>query len=389
MKLLIISNLYAPHSRGGAERVAELQARGFEHAGHEVAVLTGGPNFGLRTNIQDGIKVYRFFPWNIFWYKNIGKYPFWVRAVWHLIDALNLQSLWILHRVLEQEKPDIIISHNLKGLGLQIFAALANRKDKWVHVLHDIQLSVPSGLMIWGEEDKWKNSVTRKWHESFCRGLVGSPRMIISPSRWLLDFYTNKGFFKESKTMVLPNPVDLPEEIQPEPGRRLRMLYAGQIEEHKGVLWLAEKIKKLTQNWELRIAGAGSKLDALKQIVQGDERIKVLGARPHSEMGAVFADSDILIVPSKCYENSPTVVYEGLAHGVPVLVARIGGAAELIEENKNGWTFEPGSDRELLDRLEQIIATPEILQNMRLACRDSMANYGLENYISQLLKVVQ
>jgi len=388
MKVLIVTNLYPPHARGGAERVAELQARGFEDAGHEVAVLTSGPNFGLGTEMQDGIKVYRFFPWNIFWYKNIGKYSFWVRALWHLIDALNLQSLWVLHHVLEQENPDIIISHNLKGLGLQIFAALSNRKDKWVHVLHDIQLSIPSGLMIWGEEDKWENSVARKWHESFCRGLVGSPRTIISPSRWLLGFYTNKGFFKESKTVVLPNPVDLVGEIQPEPGKRLRMLYVGQIEEHKGVPWLARKIKKLGGNWELKIVGVGSKIDALKEIVKDDERIKVFGVKSRSEMGAIFADSDILIVPSKCYENSPTVVYESLAHGVPVLVARIGGAGELIQENKNGWTFEPGSDKELLDRLEQVIAEPEILQNMRAACRDSVAEYNLKNYIHTFLKMI-
>ena len=66
MKVLILSDLYSPDGRGGAERVAELQAQGLREAGHEVVVLTSGKKFGLHDEITSGIKIYRFFPWNIF-----------------------------------------------------------------------------------------------------------------------------------------------------------------------------------------------------------------------------------------------------------------------------------------------------------------------------------
>ncbi|NIP32476.1 glycosyltransferase family 4 protein, partial [Candidatus Saccharibacteria bacterium] len=50
-------NLYSPDDRGGAERVAELQAQGLREAGHEVVVLTSGKKLGLRDEVTSGIKV--------------------------------------------------------------------------------------------------------------------------------------------------------------------------------------------------------------------------------------------------------------------------------------------------------------------------------------------
>ena len=71
---------------------------------------------------------------------------------------------------------------------------------KHIHTLHDVQLSTPSGLIIYSKENSLEQRIfLRKWYETLCRWLFGSPDIVISPSKWLLDFYTEKGFFEKSK----------------------------------------------------------------------------------------------------------------------------------------------------------------------------------------------
>jgi len=385
MKVLILSNLYSPDGRGGAERVAELQAQGLREAGHEVVVLTSGKKFGLHDEITSGIKIYRFFPWNIFWYKNIANYPFVVRMIWHVIDGINLQSLWTVREVIDKEKPNFIISHNIKGLGLQALVALSNERDKWIHVIHDIQLAIASGLMRRGEEKKAERSLFNKVNEWFCRMMFNSPKVVISPSKWLLDFYKNKGFFKGSKCAVLPNPVENGPEIDHKPSERLRMLYIGQIEEHKGINWLVRHIQDLAGDWELKVVGDGSAMADVQRISADEKRIKILGKKNRKEINEIFSDTDLTIVPSLVYENSPAVVYESMEAGVPVLAARIGGCGELISENKNGWTFESANHVKLLERLQDIIKHPKRLSAMEEDCRESVK----DDYINQLLELVR
>ena len=185
--------------------------------------------------------------------------------------------------------------------------------------------------------------------------------------------------------MVLPNPVEIGPEITHRPSERLRMLYIGQIEEHKGINWLVRHIQDLGGDWELKVVGDGSAMADVQRISSDDKRIKILGKKDRQEINDIFADTDLTIVPSLVYENSPAVVYESLGAGVPVLAARIGGVGELISENKNGWTFEPANHVKLLERLQSIVQNPEKLKGMAEDCRRSVKN----DYIGKLLEFVK
>lgn len=387
MKIVIITNLFWPDARGGAERVAELQAKGLRQAGHEVVIFTSGPPQEPAYDEKDGLRIFRYYPGNIFWYKNMGKHNFLTRFIWHIIDALSLHGFIALNDFLTREKPDLNISHNIRGLGMSILLALADRKEKWIHVLHDVQYSVPSGLLIRGQEAR-EAALSSKMARWYFGNFLNSPRLVISPSQWLLDYYKNYGFFKDSKCAVLQNPVVMPPIAQKTASSVARFLYLGQIEEHKGIVWLAQEIKKLAGDWELAIAGDGRAMEKLKQAAGQDQRIKILGRVGREQIPDLFSRTDLTIVPSLCYENSPAVIYESLAAGVPVLAARIGGVGELIEENKNGWTFEAGSSEELLGQLKQIVSQSRALSAMQDDCRRSVAGFNLEEYIKKLLGLV-
>ena len=59
-----------------------------------------------------------------------------------------------------------------------------------------------------------------------------------------------------------------------------------------------------------QIAGTGGKLKKARQLAKPNKYIKFLGWKNKEEIRDLMESSDCLIVPSLCYENSPTVIYE-------------------------------------------------------------------------------
>jgi len=102
-------------------------------------------------------------------------------------------------------------------------------------------------------------------------------------------------------------------------------------------------------------------------------------------MVPIISKMDVLVVPSLCYENSPTVIYEILALGLPVLAANIGGVAELISEGKNGWTYPAGDFKTLSKKITSIHRQRDKLGNLADNCHRSVEPYLLEKYIEKVL----
>lgn len=351
MRLLIISALYAPYGRGGAERIARQRAVQAQAAGYQVSVLTLQPwqgvrSLGLQTEVDGGVLIHRFFALNIFSYITIGRHPLWQRLVWHALDLGNLHSWFVVRQIVKEFRPDKVEVHVAKGIGYSIFCALRSLGARWQLVLHDVQYVVPSGLLLVGQE-----SILGRWwcrtYTAICRWLIGSPTEVLSPTQWLLDFYTHRGFFPYSEKKVelafgaLPpvQQLNLTPDHQP-----VRLLFVGQIETHKGIEWLIAQLQdnqfsvpaiELKQ-FHLDIVGDGSRLEVVKQLVAGDERFTVWGRVPAERLPEFFSRVDFTIVPSQCYENAPTIIAESLQAGVPVITNKIGGIGEMVVEEVNG-----------------------------------------------------
>lgn len=365
MRIIIISGLYPPYGKGGAEAAAGGAAAEFASAGHEVAVITARPFAGLKSLAPEmaqekGIRVYRFFPLNLFFYGNIGKHGFLLRALWHLFDLWNIHAYLMISKIIRREQPDLVLTHNIKGFGLILPSALLsvrrenNLHYKWIHTLHDVQLFAPSGILKLGEENK----LSHKIYSLLTRLLFCSPDVVTSPSKWLLDFYSERGFFSKSEKRVVRNPVKGGSAIKVSGSVKNSFLYLGQIEEHKGVLFLLDAWKKFSVSHPdrgLTIAGGGSLMGEVVKRAKDMPGIKILGAVPHEATGSLLASHGAVIVPSLVYENSPSVISESLCFGVPVLASRIGGIPEMVDNGVNGWLFEPGNKESLITAMEEAI----------------------------------
>jgi len=370
MKIAIINNLYKPYNRGGTEVVVEKQVKELQDQGHEVLVISTKPLFDKKLK-EKGI--YRFYPVNIFSVYNINKFPIWLRAIWRMVDIFNWHSYFKIKSILQKEKPSLVCTHNLTGIGYLIPGLLRKLKIKNIQIMHDVALVRPSGLLIYGQEKKILGIIL---YAMLTRILFGSPDEVIFPSEWLKNFYEQQGFFKKSKKIVKynfeikgddlikDNPPSLP--LRRGKGNKLRLLYVGQIERHKGIIWLVKIIiesgiknpvfaKASAGKYELKIIGSGSKEKELKKIIKENDNIKWLGWKNLEELKQYFEWADYTVVPSLCYENSPTVIFESLKNNTPVIASNLGGIPELIEEGKNGYLFVAGNKAELTDILKSII----------------------------------
>jgi len=338
MKICLINNLYGENARGGAETVVKIIADGLKEKGHEVFVVS----------------LNNFVPLNICLYEDLSKHKMFFRLVWHIFDIFNLDGFFAIRKILKKEKVDIVWTHNLMGLGFLTPLVIKSLQIRHIHTLHDVQLSAPSGLIIKGKE---KPVFGQKTYERICRILFGSPAIVVSPSKWLMDFYTEKGFFLKSKRIVLQNPVqNLP---SPEVSRNLlNILFLGQVEDHKGIIFSINALKKCQENFVFHIVGDGGKLEYIKKIIEGDRRFIVYGRKTGGDLEEIWKKINLTIVPSLCYENSPTVIFESLNRQIPVLASNIGGIPEIllqvspVDLRPREFLFETGDEKDFAEKIK-------------------------------------
>ncbi len=403
MKFAVISNLYPPLIRGGAEIIAAQEAKGLKKAWQHVFVVSTKPrsikvnnqtvtannkNFWLEE--EDGVHVYRIVPVNIYYYINDFLHAAPWRLLWHIIDTFNIFSYWQIKKILQIEKPDVVITHNLMGIGFLIPLLIRRLGIKHIHTLHDVQLVTPSGLIIKNQENHWSHQFFRYLgYPWLMKKMFASPDFVISPSQYLLDFYTQRGFFPQSIKSVIYNPTEEAPKINKINTEKLELVYLGQIHEAKGVIRLIKLFSELPlQHARLHIIGGGP--DAQKAIAaaKNDQRIVFHGWLNHAKLWEVLAKMDALVFPSLCYENSPTVIYEALNLGLPVLCSDIGGAAELIKEGYNGWKFPAGDEQALKKIINYLYTNRDILPKLKDNCLNSVADFTLDNYCQKIIALV-
>ena len=173
------------------------------------------------------------------------------------------------------------------------------------------------------------------------------------------------------------------------PSDVLRLGYIGTLAEYKGVHILFEAVRVLSgRPIELKVYG---KLDDypvyvefLIKISAGDPRIEFCGTFPNSQIGSIFADLDILVVPSLWYENSPLVVYSAQHAKCPVIASNVAGISEVIEHDKNGLLFEAGNVLELAAVIKDLLEDRVLLQRLSENAKEPLS---IQEYAAGLLNV--
>ncbi len=151
----------------------------------------------------------------------------------------------------------------------------------------------------------------------------------------------------------------------------LRIGFIGTLSPHKGCDLLIKAFENLPEDAEatLEVHGPASGFEGfqpeLARLAGEDRRISFEGAFPPERLGEVLAGIDILVVSSRWYENTPLVIYEAFAAGVPVVATDLGGMSEVVEHDKNGLLFPLDSVEGLARHLKRLLREPDLLGRLR------------------------
>lgn len=365
MKVLMLTNRYGDDARGGVERVVDVLAGALRSAGHDVIVRT-------RTTVG---------------FRALSRLPVVLRALWHLWDAVNVVAAWSLARYLRRARPDVIHTHNIVGCGGLTPWVIRRSGIRWVHTLHDVQLVTPSGLVDRDGQPYTavERSALGRAFRALRRRLFGSPDVLTSPSAWLLAFHQSAGFTPRSRAVVIRNPAPAPYEAEHLPSDALMQMpigsggqrsvrafaFAGQVEGHKGIVLLFEafaRLRAMFPDITLQVIGDGSVLPMLKRASREVRTLILRGRLDARGVATAIAHADVVVVPSLCAENQPSVILEAYAAGVPVVASRTGGIPELVEDGVTGFLVEPGNLDDLMRALRYCIEDPRAVHAMRAAC---------------------
>jgi glycosyltransferase involved in cell wall biosynthesis len=368
MRILFVSAFFPPFVQGGAEISARNLAAWLHANGHEIAVLTTAPTPAdeVRGAIVDDLKVWRVHmprPYTVFEAAQKGGLQ---KSVWHLQDHFDPRNERIMRQVLDEFSPDLVSIHVLQGLGWNALRVIGARNIPVVITLHDLSLAcVRMAMFRDGRECESLCAPCAFSSRAKLAFLRSVPRLgFVSPSLAILRRLSALQPLQRWAQAHILNPNKSPTPtVERSPSRTVRFLYVGRLHESKGLYVLLEAIEPLAARHEfkLTLVGTGPSEDDLKQRFGHHRWLEFTGHVSVQDVTNRMMQSDLLLVPSVWFENSPGVIIEALGRGLPVMGSNAGGIPELVTHEKNGVLVGAGDVRAWSAAIEGILDHPERL----------------------------
>jgi glycosyltransferase involved in cell wall biosynthesis len=412
LRILIVVHGFPPTHSAGAERQAERTALWLARNGHDVEVFTAEsvsqPGFEMRTDEQDGLVVHR-----ISYDVKESKDPF--RKLYD-----NPQVGEALRGILNERHFDLVhlvsgylfggqVIHTVQSVGIPLVITLT---EYWFMCTR-LNLIQATGALCSGPESDEKcmrclmedkrryrlpaqsapalmdafwsvaqrlpfaTEMTQAVSErrQVLRKALDAADLVVSPSRYLINKFAEFGY-DTARYQFIRQGLTTPRGSKPQPIPRhddcLRLGYIGQIKYHKGIdLILDAVILLMESGYNVSLDLWGSETEDPEYVASMKERsapysaIRWNGRYIGAKVWDVLAGVDVLLVPSRWYENSPTVILEAYEMGLPVVATNLGGMAELVEHDRSGLVFTLNSVEDLHHQLLRLFTEPDLLDRLR------------------------
>lgn len=370
MKIVQIINCTFPDNVGGAEVSAQELRNELRRLGHDVVVCTLGTKY-TSSELPADVKALRLFnlydPW-----REKHRPGALARAIWKIVDFFNPVMLVRLWALLRCERPQVVITHNLKGFSVSAWLAPKLVRAKLIHVIHDYYLVCSTcALGRPGERRCTSQCGVCKLYslpKKFCAQLVDQ---FVGVSQFVGDTHIGLLGLDRRKMEIIGNVRSTCRVSEGAEGRVfapagvLRVGFLGRLETAKGLHVLVEALAKSSIEWELFVAGKESEpgyRSSCAAIAKGS-RINWLG---HVEPSVLFELIDCLVVPSLWDEPFPAVAYEPQIYGVLVLASEVGGIKDIVRNRETGYTYPCDDTASLTALLEEVARKPADAERVRL-----------------------
>lgn len=377
MRILLLTQWFDPEScfKGLAF------ARELKRHGHDVAVLTGFPNYpggkiysGYKVRLwqretMDGIAVLR-----------VPLYPSHDRS--SLGRILNYLSFAVAAAIgiFSLPRPDVVYVYSpppTAALGAVLLRAIRR-----VPFVLDVQDMWPDTLGATGMVNEGTLIACIRW---WLRRIYRRAARITVLSQGFKTLLTTRGIAADRIT-VIPNwSIEPPFAAAGPPQRddpdRFDVVYAGNLGPGQAVevvLDAARTLREHAPHVRFLIAGDGVDAARLRADVTAKrlDNILFLGRLPSADMPALFADASALLVHLRdeliFTVTIPSKTQAYLQAGKPILIGVRGDAAELVRNAGAGIAFEPGNGDALAAAVLELASLPK---EKRIAMGEAGAAY--------------
>lgn len=405
MKILLVNKYH--YVRGGSERYYFGLADLLRQCGHEVIF------FAMEDERNQPCAQAEYFVSNVDFNKGNASAVQKLRAACRVLYSFEAKRK--ITRLILKERPDVVhINLVHRHLTLSIVRAIRRFGIPIVYTMHDLNAVCPNHEML------VQGKICEKCLHGYFGDCIRQRCMKGSLSKSILavieavnykrmriyrdiDLYiTPSAFYKSllERAKITTSPIVhmrnfLPLDTvlsadNPDGGY---LLYHGRLSGEKGLLTLLQAVEKLPQVC-LTIVGRGEMEDELKRFIakhQLEHRVRMLGFQSGKALHKLVAEAKCIVLPSEWYENGPYAVMEAMAQGKPVVVSRIGGLPEIVEDGITGYLCEPFSCESLKACIEKVwrLSKDEYRKMQLAAVKSARKQFAWESYREQLVQLYE
>jgi glycosyltransferase involved in cell wall biosynthesis len=235
--------------------------------------------------------------------------------------------------------------------------------------------------------------LTAMRHDAF-RQLLAESDAIVAVCGWVKSLLLRAGAPPDRVVLSRQGTPATPSPVQPSRARdaELRLAYVGRLHPTKGVHVVLRALEacpdlRLTLDvYGIAQGDDGTQYrDELVALSAFDTRVRFQSPVASDRVVETLASYDATVVPSQWLETGPLIVLESFAAGTPVIGSNLGGIAELVSHDLDGWLVRHAdveawalglrrvaTDRALLDRLRAGVRAPRSTNDV---ARDMVAVY--------------
>ncbi len=293
--------------------------------------------------------------------------------------VFNPRTVREVKRLIREQKIDIVHVHNtLNLISPSVYYAAFRCRVPVVQTIHNFRLMCP-GATLYRDgricEDCVKGSLCPALKHSCYRGsrlqtlasvlTLRIHRMLHTYGR--LNYICLTEFNKEKlqsirqirkeRIYVKPNFAERTVPVQPFEARKKQIIFAGRLDELKGIEILFRSWKKMgAQAPLLLVCGTGPMEDWCREFLKKnpETKIEMKGFVPNENARVLISESQALILPTQWYEGFPMTIVEAFSVGTPVLGSDMGNVGSLIVEDRTGWKFLPTQEESLIEAVHRV-----------------------------------
>jgi colanic acid biosynthesis glycosyl transferase WcaI len=356
-----------------------LFARALEAKGHEVEVLTGFPNYPggrvypgyrikpFRREVIDGIRVIR-----------VALFPSHdASPMRRILNYVSFAASAVVFGSLLTRRADVIYAYH-PPLTVGVAASMLGfvKRAPFVYDIQDLwpDTLAATGMMGARLPLKVVDKVARWVYRRAAHVVAQSPGFAARlaergvPTRKLSVIYN---WSHEREASVEGN-ARIAAELKA--GGRFNVVFAGTMGRAQGlgaVLQAAKLLDRPGSRIRFAFVGGGIEADALKAEAEGLglHNVRFFSRVPMSEIGAVLAAADVLLVhltDDPLFEITiPAKTQAYLSSGKPILIGVRGDAADLVAKSGGGVSCEPEDPQSIAEEVTRLEAMdPSELQAM-------------------------